>query len=427
MTVFNILKKNCPENIEKNSWICFQLGLFFLPSSALISGLLLIKACLSTTLRNRGNYFKDPWNISFFGAGLLMIFGSIGAYSGWLAFVGLSNWIPFFWLFWAVQPYLPTSEARRRAALCFLSGTVPVVITGIGQIYLGWEGPWQLFNGLIVWFISPGGEPNGRLSGLFDYANITGAWLAFIWPISLAALLEKNLSFSKRSFVLVFAILIVLSLILTDSRNAWGALVLAIPFVLGPVSWSWLIPLLSLILMPVFFAVLPWFGLDLQQWSRTVVPEALWSRLSDIQYVDKRSFASTRISQWGVALGLILERPWFGWGAAAFSILYPLRTGQWHGHAHNLPLEISVSHGIPVAILIVLPIFCLLIIAIQKGILKTNITQSNVLKKTIFDRAWWTATFVLFVLHASDMPFFDSRLNIAGWILLAGLRCLIRY
>jgi hypothetical protein len=30
------------------------------------------------------------------------------------------------------------------------------------------------------------------------------------------------------------------------------------------------------------------------------------------------------------------------------------------------------------------------------------------------------------VLHGTDLPFFDSRVNIAGWILLAGLRCLLR-
>ena len=39
----------------------------------------------------------------------------------------------------------------------------------------------------------------------------------------------------------------------------------------------------------------------------------------------------------------------------------------------------------------------------------------------LFDRAWWTAVLVLVVLHATDLPFFDSRLNIAGWILLAGI------
>ena len=47
------------------------------------------------------------------------------------------------------------------------------------------------------------------------------------------------------------------------------------------------------------------------------------------------------------------------------------------------------------------------------------------LKLMIFDRAWWASSFVLVALHASDMPFFDSRLNIAGWDLLAGLRCFI--
>ena len=29
------------------------------------------------------------------------------------------------------------------------------------------------------------------------------------------------------------------------------------------------------------------------------------------------------------------------------------------------------------------------------------------------------------VLHATDMPFYDSRINVAGWVLLAGLRCAI--
>ncbi len=42
-------------------------------------------------------------------------------------------------------------------------------------------------------------------------------------------------------------------------------------------------------------------------------------------------------------------------------------------------------------------------------------------QKAPMDRAWWTATLVLVVMHATDMPFFDSRLNIAGLDLLAGL------
>ena len=52
--------------------------------------------------------------------------------------------------------------------------------------------------------------------------------------------------------------------------------------------------------------------------------------------------------------------------------------------------------------------------------LKTDSSASN-----IFDRAWWASSFILLVLHGADIPFFDSRLNIVGWVLLAGLRCLI--
>ena len=426
MTVVSFLNRNCPESASKKGWLAFQLGLFFLPSSAFIAALFLLKACFDGSFQKGCKYLDDPWNYPFLGAAFLMIIGCVGSYSGWLSWVGLLNWLPFFWLFWAFQPYLRTSSSRRSSALCLLSGSIPVVITGIGQIFFSWEGPWQLFNGLIIWFISPGGEPNGRLSGLFDYANIAGAWLSIIWPISLAALLQSKLKYSERFILLFLSISIVSALILTDSRNAWGALVLAIPFVLGPFSWFWLLPLLALCLVPIVFSIVPWFGLDINLWFRTFVPEAIWSRLSDVRYMGQRALVSTRINQWGVAINLLLEKPWLGWGAAAFSILYPLRTGLWLGHAHNLPLELGVSHGIPASLLIIIPIITLLITALKKGVLTSEKKEDNYLKLNIFDRAWWTSSFILLVLHASDIPFFDSRLNIAGWVLLAGLRCLIK-
>ena len=41
---------------------------------------------------------------------------------------------------------------------------------------------------------------------------------------------------------------------------------------------------------------------------------------------------------------------------------------------------------------------------------------------SLWDRAWWASALVLVALHATDMPFYDSRINVAGWVLLAGLR-----
>ncbi len=353
-----------------------------------------------------------------------MIIGSFNAYSGWLAWVGLANWLPFFWCFWAFQPYLMTAKSRRRSAFCLLVGTLPVLVTGLGQMFLDWHGPWQLFNGLIVWFVDQGGQPSGRLSGLFSYANLAGAWLAMIWPFALAALLQPCLNRYQRSLVFLFSILISFSLILTDSRNAWGGLILAVPFVLGPYQWVWLFPLCILALAPVVFSIIPWINIELQSWARQIVPETIWGRLNDMKYVD-RPFSATRLSQWIEAINLSLARPILGWGAAAFSILYPLRKGIWHGHAHNLPLEIAVSHGLPVAALIVGAVILLLITSLRRGVLTRRAITAKQIGLLVCDRAWWTACFVLICLHGADMPFFDSRLNIAGWILLAGLRCLI--
>ncbi len=425
MKLLILLAEKWPPFSSLNGWLAFQVGVFLLPSSAFLSGLFLIFSLIYRTTGRSRSYLADKWNWPWVVSGFLMLLGCFGAYSGWLAWVGLANWIPFFWAFWGFQRYLCTAEARRRIALLFVAGSVPVVLTGFGQLWLGWHGPWELFNGLIIWFVAPGGQPLGRLSGLFDYANIAGAWLALVWPFSLAALLQPSLSLHKRSLALIVASSIVAALVLTDSRNAWGGLIVAIPFVFGPTNWRWLLPLLVLVLAPVALAVLPGIGFEVQAWSRRIVPEGVWARLTDIRYFHQRSLASTRLSQWGMALNFLGERPLLGWGAAAFSVLYPLRTGQWHGHSHNLPLELGVSHGIAVSFLITSTVIALLITALRRGVLGDRLLSGGHLSTQIFDRAWWTASFILVALHGSDLPFFDSRLNIAGWILLAGLRCLI--
>jgi O-antigen ligase len=94
-------------------------------------------------------------------------------------------------------------------------------------------------------------------------------------------------------------------------------------------------------------------------------------------------------------------------------VIYPLRTGFWHGHTHNILFELALSHGLPAALLLVGLVLWLLIRAVRLGMARS----------LLFDRAWFASALILVVLHASDLPMYDSRVNIAGWILLAGLRC----
>jgi O-antigen ligase len=168
---------------------------------------------------------------------------------------------------------------------------------------------------------------------------------------------------------------------------------------------------LLLLLIPVGLAVLPAIPEILRQPARALVPEAIWSRLSDLAFTD-RPLASTRMGQWKVAAGLVAEQPWLGWGAAAFSLVYPNRMGVWHGHPHNLPLDLAISHGWPVAFLLVAMVLWLLIRAARMGMANGP----------VFERAWWAAVLILVLLHATDLPLYDGRINLAGWLLVAGLR-----
>jgi hypothetical protein len=404
-----------PPGAAAVGWRCFQLGLLLLASSAFLGGLLLFVALLQGSLGRRAPLADPAYRILLLIAAL-MVLGCFFASSGWLAWVGMGNWLPFFWAFWGFQPYLATPAARRRVALMLVAGTIPVIVTGLGQLWWGWGGPFEALGGLIIWHLEAGGNPPGRLSGLFDYANIAGAWLALSWPLALASLQQSGLGRLRRGLVVLIVVALVAALFLTDSRNAWGALILTLPLVAGRSSWRWLLPLLVVGLGLVALACVPGVPVALQDPARSLVPEAIWGRLTDLQYAGERPLAVTRLAQWGVALGLIAERPWFGWGAAAFSVIYPQRTGYWHGHPHNLPIDLGVSHGVPVALLVVGFVLWLLIRAARLGMLSG----------APFERAWWVSSLVLLSLHTTDMPFYDSRINVAGWVLLAGLHAYAR-
>ena len=94
-------------------------------------------------------------------------------------------------------------------------------------------------------------------------------------------------------------------------------------------------------------------------------------------------------------------------------------SGLWKGHAHNLPLELFLSYGIPAGIIILLPIIYLFIFSSK------TIFFNKLIKISIFDKAWVTSIILFLFSQLVDVQYFDGRISITFWILLAGAKNII--
>ena len=84
----------------------------------------------------------------------------------------------------------------------------------------------------------------------------------------------------------------------------------------------------------------------------------------------------------------------------------------------NLILELMISYGLPVAFLITIIISTLFLVAFLKIFSIKNENNSNM----IFEKAWIISLFILLISQMVDVQYFDGRLSIVFWILLAGAR-----
>ena len=389
---------------------------------------------ISISFINPNNFFKDKWNYPFFISSFFMIMSSLKHFentgelykSYWepsLSLIGLLNWIPLFFFFWGFQKYLNSPEKRMITSKIFICGSIPVIISGILQL-LNINGPLETLNGLVIWYQKPFTDIGGSLSGLFNNQNYAGLWMVMIWPFCLAAIMQKNLTKSLKLIVLLICLSFSVFIFLTDSRNAFLCFLISTPLVLGKSSLLWYLPTLLISFSFLALAVLPIFPEEIQIFAKSIVPSRIYTKFPEIGFNNLIEYP--RISKWASAFSYILQKPLFGWGAAAFPIIYRLeKGGAWFGHAHNLPLDLAVSYGLFPSLLIFSSYLLLLLINFKKYFLG-NI--KNVLndKYIYFQRAWFTSSLVFLISHLSDVLYFDGRISIICWILLAGLRCAIK-
>ncbi len=416
------------ENLYKLGKFSFYAGLFLLPSAFFISAILFLIALSIGFFVNKKGFFEDSLNKFFFLGALMLIISSTvnsifpllikgGSISKIFSEnVSLFNWIPIIFGFHGFQPYLNSKNSRKNCGILIILASLPVIYSVVGQAFFEWHGPMQTLGGLIVWYQRPI-EGITSVTGLFNNQNYLGSWLCLIWPFSLALFLENEKSNLKHFLFFLFLISIALLIVLTASRAAWLSLLLSIPIIFGRRGTKLFIILISAIFIIFLLIFIPIFGEGFQNQIMNILPEGIWSNFLPATY----EMNISRIKIWEVALDTIIKYPIFGSGSSFPNIL-EAKTGFWRGHTHNLPLEIMVSYGIPASLFILTPITKLVI----KSYEEVFINKNSFFRENLFDRAWITSLILLAFSHFVDIQYFDGRISIAGWVLLAGSSQIIK-
>lgn len=419
-------------DLKKLSEKTFLIGIFLLATSMSIGIFLILIGSIVSLIGKKDNPLKDRWSFFLITISTFMVISCLyqsisqsnAELDEWdisLTWIGLLNWIPFFYLFISIKDFLKTTEQRLKVSILLLSGSIPVLITGFGQYFFNWEGPFSLFNGLITWYLKPI-EPHLGLSGLFSNQNYAGTWMSLIWPLSLSLFFINKINFYKRIIALLILFLLTFAIILTTSRNALLGLIISIPIIMGIKSLLIILGILLLFKFLIYFqASLP-ISENLIGLLSNILPEQFINKFNKFDLINILEYR--RINLWKNSINLIATKPLFGLGAASFPILYELYyqpkfyTEQ---HTHNLFLEISAAYGFLVSSMLCLFIFSLIYFSWRK--LYSDTFNP---KESIINKSWLASTIVLLSSQMTDITYYDGRISVIFWVLLSGLKNMIK-
>ncbi len=411
--------------------VSFYIGTILLASTNLFAGFFYFISLIVSFTKKIQFIRKDFWNISLIFCSLLLILSSLNisifqsessiytflkenSWNQSAVWFNLFNWLPLFSVFAGFQIYLNNEIKRNRFAKCLFIGTIPVIISIFLQKF-NIYGPFIYLKGLLVFYLKPI-EPSQGLAGLFNNANYAGLWLSASLPFSFFLVRSYNSQKIKFSFILTILISTIYCILCTKSRNSFLGILIASYSMLG-IKFIIIVFMIISIIYILFFELLTIPFLSSLEINK-FLPDAIFKKIIQTNYLNKFHFS--RIDIWSKSTTLILERPILGWGAATFPILYTLREGiEDAQHTHSLPLEIAQTHGIPIALFLILFVSCLFFKAGRIVFSKKKNSNENI------NKAWIISFFVIMVNNLSDVTYYDGRVSILIWILLAGLKCIV--
>ena len=404
-------------------WNWLQFGLISFPLSPFLGGISIVVASLLTWRKQYHIISDRPIHKGFAILSILLLI-TTGFASGKLdAFLGLFNLIPFFFFFTGLTPLIQTPAQLRQISWIMVFGSVPVLIIGFGQLFLGWNFQFQFLWIVFDWIVAPEKSLSGRMTANFMHPNTLAAYLVTIFILGLGLWLENYYKLKQKNRLIIFLTITVfanfIALILTNSRNGWGITIFAC--LAYALYQGWRLIVAAVVSITSCFLVAAFAPSPIAQLFRKFVPYGIWARLNDDMFPD-RPVGLMRKTQWEFAWNLTQQHPLTGSGLRSFGGLYKTQMQIDVNHPHNLFLMLSAETGLITTLLFCGLLIWIFIVASQTLWKYKSIEPEN---RLIFFS--YLITFIGWILfNTVDVTTFDIRLNTLSWVFVAAL-CGVMY
>ena len=157
------------------------------------------------------------------------------------------------------------------------------------------------------------------------------------------------------------------------------------------------------------YIIHPIFPLFLQSILTSSIPLNTLSKFEQILNGD------LRLDIWTNGLNFLFQKPLLGWGPEVFPILYTSKIEDIR-HSHNLYLELAINYGLPSTIIIFGTIFIIYFKAFNLNFINKSGYRTKI------ERSWFISAFIFSLTQFFDIQYYDGRISLIFWILLAGLK-----
>ncbi|MBF2088702.1 MAG: O-antigen ligase family protein [Synechococcales cyanobacterium K32_A2020_035] len=391
----------------------FRLSLLSLPyiSYVCFPGLLFVMGAVAQRFRRLA---VDRWiGCGLMGVSGLMVLSAWFAYNRGEALLHLWNFLPFFLLFSLLPFVLNRTEQLEKLALDIVLVSIPINLYALVQYIAKLRIlPRDIRRfPLVLWLRqTPHRE---RALSVFDHPNTLASFLVLVLALGLGLIIKRSLD-AQRSlpeagpaywiasrwlYAATYANLV--GIFCSGSRN--GVLIAVAQIITAS------------ILIKVNYKMF-WVGLvGLGAIIVSILGMGLGGRSLSLNIFTQ----DPRLGIWKIGWTLMQERPWLGWGLGNFKFLYPERNDMglpMVTHPHNFWLLMGCEVGVLAMVIMTLTIGYICFKAVWL-LLDQGLSQSHNAILLGYLMAFGGCT--LFSLF--DVTFYDSRINIMNWFVLAGI------